>query len=231
MSGPTDWVPESGFVPDHAPDPVHEVALDDDQVSVELASALTVKGLAESDTVGTTGVGEGVTPGGVDVGVDVDVGVGALLVKGVFVGVLLGGVDVGVAAAGFGELADAKFAAPPLAVSPAPPPQPDTNDAINKTLSDTELAIRGRSVASINCFIDILLLKFLPAPAYCPNRQTQHRCQFVSGTNREFRQSSWRKTATLREKTTQSNAISKHLADFRGFNADEWSCADRAAPP
>lgn len=158
-------MPESGFVPDHAPDPVHEVALDDDQVSVELALALTVKGLAESDAVGTTGVGEGVTPGGVGV----DVGVGALLVKGVFVGVFPGGVDVGVAPAGVGELADAKFAAPPLAVSPAPPPQPDTNDAINKTLSDTELVIRGRSVASINCFIDILLLKFLPTPAYCPN--------------------------------------------------------------
>lgn len=155
-------MPESGFVPDHAPDPVHEVALDDDQVSVELALALTVKGLAESDTVGTTGVGEGVTPGGVGV----DVGVGALLVKGVFVGVFLGGVDVGVAPAGVGELAGAKFAAP---VSPAPPPQPDINDATNKTLSDTELVIRGRSVASINCCIGILLLKFLPAPAYCPN--------------------------------------------------------------
>ena len=155
-------MPESGFVLDHAPDPVHKVALDDDQVSVELALALTVKGLAESDTVGTTGVGEGVTPGGVGV----DVGVGALLVKGVFVGVLLGGVDVGVAADGLGELAGAKFAAP---VSPAPPPQPDTNDAINKTPSDTELVIRGRSVASINCSIGILLLKFLPVPAYCPN--------------------------------------------------------------
>ena len=123
-------------------------------------------GVQSASSVYTLGVGEGVTPGGVGV----DVGVGALLVKGVFVGVLLGGVDVGVAADGVGELADAKkLAVPPLAVSPAPPPQPDTNDAINKTLSDTELVIRGRSVASINCFIDILLLKFLPAPAYCPN--------------------------------------------------------------
>jgi len=49
---PVDWVPESALAPDHAPDATHDVALVDDQVSVDEAPLVTEVGLAVRDTVG-----------------------------------------------------------------------------------------------------------------------------------------------------------------------------------
>ena len=50
-------MPEIALLPDHAPEATHEVALVDDQVSVEDAPLATDVGFAASDTVGTGGGG------------------------------------------------------------------------------------------------------------------------------------------------------------------------------
>jgi hypothetical protein len=55
VSGPTFWLPLTGFAPDHAPLAVHEVALLDDQFKVEEPFMFTVVGLALSVTVGSGG--------------------------------------------------------------------------------------------------------------------------------------------------------------------------------
>ncbi len=56
MSALVDDEPLVALAPDHAPEAVHEVALVDDHVSVELAPLATVLGLALRLTVGTGGV-------------------------------------------------------------------------------------------------------------------------------------------------------------------------------
>jgi hypothetical protein len=50
------WLPETGFVPDHAPPATHEVALVEDQVRVEEPPFATTAGDAVSATVGWGGV-------------------------------------------------------------------------------------------------------------------------------------------------------------------------------
>ena len=55
MSAPVDWLPDVALVPDHAPEAVQEVALVEDQVSIELAPLVTDVGFAASDTAGTSG--------------------------------------------------------------------------------------------------------------------------------------------------------------------------------
>ena len=57
VSAPLDWLPEIALVPDHAPEAVQEVALVEDQVSVEDAPLAIEVGFAVSDTVGTGGGG------------------------------------------------------------------------------------------------------------------------------------------------------------------------------
>ena len=57
MSAPVDWLPETALLPDHAPEAVQEVALVDDQVSVEDAPLAIDVGFAASDTAGTGGGG------------------------------------------------------------------------------------------------------------------------------------------------------------------------------
>jgi hypothetical protein len=59
VSGPVDWplLLDSALLPDHAPEAVQEVALLDDQVSVEDPPLATDAGFAASDTVGTGGGG------------------------------------------------------------------------------------------------------------------------------------------------------------------------------
>jgi hypothetical protein len=49
-SAPVDCDPFKAFLPDHAPDAVHEVAFSDDQVKVELAPVTMLLGLAERAT-------------------------------------------------------------------------------------------------------------------------------------------------------------------------------------
>jgi hypothetical protein len=53
VSVPVDWLPEVALPPDHAPEAVQEVALLDDQVSVEDPPLATDVGLAVSVTMGT----------------------------------------------------------------------------------------------------------------------------------------------------------------------------------
>jgi hypothetical protein len=53
VSGPTFWLPLTGFAPDQAPPAVHEVALLVDQLKVEEPFMFTVVGLALSVTVGS----------------------------------------------------------------------------------------------------------------------------------------------------------------------------------
>ena len=55
MSAPVDWVPEVALAPDQPPEAVQEVALVEDQVSVEDPPLATDAGFAASDTVGTGG--------------------------------------------------------------------------------------------------------------------------------------------------------------------------------
>jgi hypothetical protein len=52
VSAPVDCEPLSALAPDHAPEPVQEVALLDDQVNVEATPLLTVLGAAAKLTVG-----------------------------------------------------------------------------------------------------------------------------------------------------------------------------------
>lgn len=52
MSAPVDFEPLTASLPDHAPEAVQEVALVDDQVSMELAPLAIVLGLALRVTVG-----------------------------------------------------------------------------------------------------------------------------------------------------------------------------------
>ena len=52
MSAPVDCEPLTASVPDQAPEAVHEVALVDDQLKVELVPLATVLGLAVRVTVG-----------------------------------------------------------------------------------------------------------------------------------------------------------------------------------
>ncbi len=63
LSGPTPWEPETGFVPDHPPEAEQEVAFVEDQLSVEVPLAVTVNGLAESETVVAPGAGAGAGAG------------------------------------------------------------------------------------------------------------------------------------------------------------------------
>jgi hypothetical protein len=58
VRAPVDCDPLTALVPDHAPEALHEVALVDDQVRVELAPLVTVLGLALRLTVA---VGFGLT--------------------------------------------------------------------------------------------------------------------------------------------------------------------------
>jgi hypothetical protein len=60
VSAPVDWLPEVALAPDQPPEAVQEVALVEDQVSVEDPPLATDAGFAASDTVGTGG-GEGST--------------------------------------------------------------------------------------------------------------------------------------------------------------------------
>ncbi len=55
------WLPVLAMVPAHAPEAVQEVALTDDQVSIELLPLVTVFGLADSVIVGAGAVTETVT--------------------------------------------------------------------------------------------------------------------------------------------------------------------------
>jgi hypothetical protein len=55
LSAPVDWLPAVAFVPLHPPEAVHELALVEDQVSIELPPAFTVVGLADNITVGAGG--------------------------------------------------------------------------------------------------------------------------------------------------------------------------------
>jgi len=48
-----DWLPEFAMAPDHAPEAAQEVALVEDQVSIDDPPLVTDAGFAESDTVGT----------------------------------------------------------------------------------------------------------------------------------------------------------------------------------
>jgi hypothetical protein len=57
VSAPVDWLPEVALVPDQPPEAVQEVALVEDQVSVEAPPLATEVGFAASDTVGTGGGG------------------------------------------------------------------------------------------------------------------------------------------------------------------------------
>jgi len=59
MSPPVDWLPEIALAPDHAPEARQEVALAEDQVSVEAPPLETDVGFAASDTVGSGGGGSG----------------------------------------------------------------------------------------------------------------------------------------------------------------------------
>ncbi len=58
VSAPVDCEPLVALVPDHAPEPVHAVALLDDQVNVEAAPLLMVLGAAAKLTVGVAAVTE-----------------------------------------------------------------------------------------------------------------------------------------------------------------------------
>jgi hypothetical protein len=53
VNAPLDWLPEIVLGPDHAPEARQEVALAEDQVSVEDPPLATDVGFAASDTVGT----------------------------------------------------------------------------------------------------------------------------------------------------------------------------------
>ena len=53
INAPLDWLPEVPLLPDQAPEAVQEVALVEDQVSVEDAPLATEVGFAVSDTVGS----------------------------------------------------------------------------------------------------------------------------------------------------------------------------------
>ncbi len=55
MSALIDWLPEVALLPNHAPDATQEVALVDDQLSVEDPLLVTVAGFAASDKVGIGG--------------------------------------------------------------------------------------------------------------------------------------------------------------------------------
>ena len=52
MTAPVDCEPLKALLPDQPPEATHEVALEDDQVSVALAPLATVVGFALSATVG-----------------------------------------------------------------------------------------------------------------------------------------------------------------------------------
>ena len=59
MSAPVDLVPLVAWLPDHAPEAVHEVAFVEDQLKVEPLPLATLVGLALIDTLG--GVADTVT--------------------------------------------------------------------------------------------------------------------------------------------------------------------------
>ena len=59
MSAPLEWPPEIALVPDQLPEAVQEVALVDDQVSVDDSPLVVDVGFATSETVGT---GSGAAP-------------------------------------------------------------------------------------------------------------------------------------------------------------------------
>ena len=60
LVGDAARVPLVGFVPLHPPEAVHEVALVEDQVTVEILPDVMLVGFAEIATVGSPGVGVGV---------------------------------------------------------------------------------------------------------------------------------------------------------------------------
>jgi hypothetical protein len=51
VTAPVDWLPEVALEPDHAPEAVQEVALVEDQVTVEDPPLVTEEGFAATDTV------------------------------------------------------------------------------------------------------------------------------------------------------------------------------------
>ena len=57
VSAAVDWLPEVALVPVHPPEAVQEVALVEDQVSIEFPPLVTDVGIAESDTAGVVGAG------------------------------------------------------------------------------------------------------------------------------------------------------------------------------
>jgi hypothetical protein len=62
-SGPTLWEPAVDLLPLHAPEAEHELALEDDQLSVDEAPLETVAGLALRETDGAAGAGDGADGG------------------------------------------------------------------------------------------------------------------------------------------------------------------------
>ena len=61
LVGDAARVPLVAFVPLHPPEAVHEVALVEDQVTVEILLDVMLVGLAEIATVGAVGIGVCVT--------------------------------------------------------------------------------------------------------------------------------------------------------------------------
>lgn len=61
VSAPLDCEPDVALSPDQAPEAAHELALVDDQVSVDMPPLVTAVGLALSDTVGDAGGGDPTT--------------------------------------------------------------------------------------------------------------------------------------------------------------------------
>ncbi len=57
VNAPVDWLPEVALAPDQAPEAVQEVALVEDQVSIDDPPLAIDVGFAASDTVGTGGGG------------------------------------------------------------------------------------------------------------------------------------------------------------------------------
>ena len=59
VSAPLDSIPDVAFVPDQAPEAVQEVALVEDQVSIDDPPLVTAVGFAVIDTVGAVDAGGG----------------------------------------------------------------------------------------------------------------------------------------------------------------------------
>lgn len=157
------------MLPDQTPVALHELAFDDDHVSVELPLLLTFVGLADKATLGNgTAVGVGAAVGvnvavrvgvavGVDVAVRVDVAVGTGETAGVFVGVYVGvgpGLELG---AGVTDAEPALLLAVLAATSPPPPPP-------QATVQRGKVKIRKRRKTRELNAVSIISLAFIPDP-------------------------------------------------------------------